>query len=91
MFGIMPDENLTLAGESARHKHLSACGAAAITLGTAIGKTTRAIHCNTAGTATLYFPDGSTANVVLVAGMTYDYAVTRADNVSGNPALVALF
>lgn len=86
-----PTENNMLAAESARHKYLSACAASAITLGVAIGKTTRAIHCNTAGTATLYFPDGSTANIVLLAGLTYDFAITRADNVSGSPTLIALF
>lgn len=85
------DENKILSHQSRENTALSACGAAAITLGVALTKTSRAVHCNTAGTATLYFPDGSTANVVLLAGLTYDFAITQADDVSGTPTLIALF
>lgn len=86
-----PDENKLAAYDSRKNLPLSACGAGSITLGVALTRTTRAIHCNTAGTATLYFADGSTADFVLLAGLTYDFAITRADNVSGTPTLKAIY
>lgn len=86
-----PDENKVASHESRKNVPLSACGAGSITLGAPLTRTTRAIHCNTAGTATLYFADGSTAAIVLLAGLTYDFAITQADDVSGTPTLKALY
>ena len=81
-----------VAALSRQQTHLSACGAAAITLGVAFTKgLTRAIHCNTAGTGTVYFADGTTADIVFLAGVTYDLAATRVDDSSGTPTLVALY
>lgn len=80
------------AALSRQQTYQSACGALAVTLGVAFTKgICRALHCNTAGTGTVYFPDGSTANIAFLAGVTYDLAASRVDDSSGSPTLIALY
>jgi hypothetical protein len=70
----------------------SGTGCAPIVLGQTIDTPTRAIHCNTGGTAILTFEDGSSGTFTLLDGVLYSYAIVQAATAGGtNPVLVAIF